>query len=138
MNHSKSIDMFKSIYSSLVKKADDADTPLFKEQLDLLTNLIKTDMSSEDIRQVLLEKINRDRKNTDKYLTAKDRSYVNRRVYEEYLRLRSLTIITFIIMMSCILGFVATMFCMDLYISFTRDNDTIIKYIDFLKALKSE
>lgn len=138
MSINADIKMFKSLYSSLVRKADDPESTMFKEQLEVLANNIKEKMSTEDIKQVLEEKIIRDRKNTDLYLTSKDRSAVNRRVYEEHIRLRSLTISAFIITMTSIIGFVGIMFCMDLYISYTRDDDTIIKYIDFLKTLKGE
>ena len=129
---------FKSIYSNLVKKADDVDSTLFNEQLDLLVDVVKNGMSTEELKTILKEKIERDRRNTDLYLSHKDRSAVNRVIYEEHIRLRSLVIICTVILFSSIGGFIGLLFCIDLYISYTRDHDTIVKYIDFLNMIIGE
>lgn len=127
--------MFRSLYSSLVRKSGDVEEPLFKEQLDLLVGLLRSDLSADDVKKLLQEKIVRDSRNTDLWLSPRDRSAINRKSYEEHINIRSLTIKTFIVMSTILAGLIATFFCFDLYISYTRDHDTIIKYINFLKIM---
>lgn len=127
--------MFRSLYVSLVRKSDDVDDPIFKEQLDLLTTLIRNELSVEEVKLLLQERVVRDNRNSDLWLSPKDRSALNRKSYEEHINIRSLTIKTFIVMTTILASLVATFFCFDLYISYTRDHDTIIKFINFLKIL---
>ena len=71
-------------------------------------------------------------------MSPKDRSILNRKMYEIHIILRSVTIGLFMLMTACVLGFIFIVFGIDFYISYTRDHDTLIKYIDFLNTIRSE
>lgn len=98
---------FRTLYSSLVRKADNIEDELFQDQMTLMLDIMSNDLSKEDIRKIFTEKIIQDRKNSELYVNPRDRSAINREIYITTARLRSyimMIFFTIIAVMLCAMG----------------------------------
>lgn len=129
--------IFKNIYSSLVRKADDPESDLFKEQLDLISSLLKEDMSTADIKKILMEKIIMDRRNTDLYLTPRDRSAINKDIYITHTAVRSFIIKAFVISLAIVTTASGLLLSIEIYRIY-NDTGLLNLYIEALKEYIAE
>lgn len=126
---------FRSLYSILVRKADDTEDEMFQEQLNLMLDIMKSDLSREDLKKIFTEKIKQDRRNSDLYISSKDRSTINREIYLNNSRIRTYIIATTFTAFLIFIGVVGILFLIEVWSELSVNANSPVRSFSIVDTL---
>jgi len=126
---------FKTMYVALVVSKEPLSTDTATDHLNTMSQMIKDDMTHNDIGKLIKGKIRHDRLMTSSYLTPEDRSSINKEIQIAYVKSRNFILMCAIATLAMIILVITVFFFVDLHDILASQELQLWDYESFLSEI---
>lgn len=135
MASSSNVRAFKSLYLTMIFSREPTDSPAYKDHIRTLVDLVKNDLTGNEIGHLLESRVKYDRVNTELYISPSDRSKINREIHIGHIKLRNYLFINIVTTVSLMIMVAVSFFYIDLHAVLVNEGVHLFDYMTYLKRV---